>query len=164
MLLPERTDNEIKNYWNSRLKKILTRMGVDPVTHKPKCGSFQSSRLNHLVQWETTRLEAEARLAHCKKRSVSYNLQPAPPCLDVLKVWQATGSSNKFFDKATRGIASMEGIMENLVANVDLKIDYNHDNINGAEGYLANNDFWNDLHDLVTSPPNHNDAMVNMVP
>ncbi|KAJ4841046.1 hypothetical protein Tsubulata_009386 [Turnera subulata] len=33
--LPMRTDNEIKNYWNTYIKKRLTKMGVDPVTHKP---------------------------------------------------------------------------------------------------------------------------------
>ncbi|XP_010491388.1 PREDICTED: transcription factor MYB29-like [Camelina sativa] len=33
--LPKRTDNEIKNYWNTHLKKRLTDQGIDPVTHKP---------------------------------------------------------------------------------------------------------------------------------
>ncbi|KAG6722451.1 hypothetical protein I3842_03G160500 [Carya illinoinensis] len=34
--LPGRTDNEIKNYWNTHIRKRLLRMGLDPVTHAPR--------------------------------------------------------------------------------------------------------------------------------
>ncbi|KAL5219406.1 hypothetical protein ABZP36_020090 [Zizania latifolia] len=34
--LPGRTDNEIKNYWNTRLKKRLVGAGIDPATHRPR--------------------------------------------------------------------------------------------------------------------------------
>ncbi|XP_011008372.1 PREDICTED: myb-related protein 330 [Populus euphratica] len=33
--LPGRTDNDVKNYWNTKLRKMLQKMGIDPVTHKP---------------------------------------------------------------------------------------------------------------------------------
>ncbi|GER43766.1 myb domain protein 16 [Striga asiatica] len=105
--LPKRTDNEIKNYWNTHLKKKLTKMGIDPTTHRPKShalGSAQPSKdianLSHMAQWETARLEAEARIVRQSRLTSSLhpplaaNSAPAtasrPPCLDILKVWRAT--------------------------------------------------------------------------
>ncbi|KAJ3680358.1 hypothetical protein LUZ60_016636 [Juncus effusus] len=69
--LPGRTDNEIKNYWNTHLKKRLIRMGIDPGSLSCSSLSATSSTLSatscsatrHMAQWETARLEAEARLS-----------------------------------------------------------------------------------------------------
>ncbi|KAB2612409.1 transcription repressor MYB6-like [Pyrus ussuriensis x Pyrus communis] len=32
--LPGRTDNEVKNYWNSHIRKKLIKMGIDPNNHR----------------------------------------------------------------------------------------------------------------------------------
>ncbi|KAI4333746.1 hypothetical protein L6164_018516 [Bauhinia variegata] len=43
--LPGRTDNEIKNYWNTHIKKRLLKMGIDPVTHTPCLDLLQLSSI-----------------------------------------------------------------------------------------------------------------------
>ncbi|XP_028761591.1 transcription factor MYB41-like [Neltuma alba] len=43
--LPGRTDNEIKNYWNTHIRKRLLRMGIDPVTHAPRLDLLEISSI-----------------------------------------------------------------------------------------------------------------------
>ncbi|PSS21752.1 Myb-related protein [Actinidia chinensis var. chinensis] len=33
--MPGRTDNEIKNYWNTHIRRKLLNQGIDPATHRP---------------------------------------------------------------------------------------------------------------------------------
>ncbi|KAJ8750250.1 hypothetical protein K2173_014165 [Erythroxylum novogranatense] len=114
--LPKRTDNEIKNYWNTHLKKRLTKMGIDPVTHKPRNDALLSSEgqsknaanISHMAQWESARLEAEARLVReSKLRSHSFQQQLSPQSyipgttsvhpprsFDALKAWNGGWSKS----------------------------------------------------------------------
>ncbi|KAL7213204.1 hypothetical protein ACSBR2_015830 [Camellia fascicularis] len=59
--LPGRTDNEIKNYWNTHIRKRLLRMGIDPVTHSLRLdllelSSILSSSLHNSSQMNLSRL------------------------------------------------------------------------------------------------------------
>nr|UDM67000.1 MYB17 [Phalaenopsis aphrodite subsp. formosana] len=56
--LPGRTDNEIKNYWNTHIRKRLLRSGIDPVTHRPRLDLLNlSSLLNAVLFNQPARLD-----------------------------------------------------------------------------------------------------------
>ncbi|KAK6142501.1 hypothetical protein DH2020_022849 [Rehmannia glutinosa] len=54
--LPGRTDNEIKNYWNTHIRKRLLKMGIDPVTHAPRLDFLDLSSLLNSPQLNLSNL------------------------------------------------------------------------------------------------------------
>lgn len=150
--LPNRTDNEIKNYWNSRLKKRLTKMGIDPMTHKPNgAGSSKYvANLSHMAEWESARLEAEARLVRKSKilfnNMNNYNInnhtttisQQLPnyhqqlPCLDILKAWQMSTT-------ILPTINDISAILLNNSSNKNLESSSITSTLNSSENFFANN-------------------------
>lgn len=117
-------------------------MGIDPSTHKPKNDTLLSidgqtknaANLSHMAQWESARLEAEARLVReSKLRSHSFNQQhhqlanhassssastSAQPMtsrsLNVLKGWNGTSA----WSKSSEGNG---GLVATGIGNSDLE-------------------------------------------
>nr|GEY01991.1 transcription factor MYB41-like [Tanacetum cinerariifolium] len=54
--LPGRTDNEIKNYWNTHIRKRLLRNGIDPVTHTPRLDLMDLSSILNSAQFNLSNL------------------------------------------------------------------------------------------------------------
>ena len=82
--LPGRTDNEIKNYWNTHIRKRLLDMGLDPVTHAPRLdflnlstilGSAQLNVANLLGLQNIVNPELVLRLANLLSSGHHQNLQ-----------------------------------------------------------------------------------------
>ncbi|KAH0928199.1 hypothetical protein HID58_013926, partial [Brassica napus] len=105
--LPGRTDNEIKNLWNTHLKKHLLSMGLDPKTHEALASyglakhAPASPTTRHMAQWESARVEAEARLS---KESMLFSscVEVKYDCDHFLRIW------NSKIGESFRNIASCD--------------------------------------------------------
>nr|QIG55702.1 MYB transcription factor [Paeonia suffruticosa] len=85
--LPGRTDNEIKNFWNTHLRKRLLTTHPSFTCSDPVNIKCESPSTRHMVQWESARVEAEARL------SMESHLNPSSTgktdCDFFLRVWNS---------------------------------------------------------------------------
>ncbi|KAK4486887.1 hypothetical protein RD792_006195 [Penstemon davidsonii] len=75
--LPGRTDNEIKNYWNTHIRKRLLRMGIDPVTHAPRLDFLDLSALLSSPQLNLSNLLHLQTLLNPQALRLSMNLMSA---------------------------------------------------------------------------------------
>ncbi|XP_023000788.1 transcription factor MYB102-like [Cucurbita maxima] len=60
--LPGRTDNEIKNYWNTHIRKRLLRMGIDPVTHSPRLDLLDLSSILRSTLYNSSQMNLSSLL------------------------------------------------------------------------------------------------------
>nr|GMC50642.1 transcription factor MYB35 [Ipomoea batatas] len=102
--LPGRTDNDVKNLWNTKLKKKLSAMGIDPVTHKPfsqiladygNIGGFPTAGTSSRPQFGTLNraLKTTIILSKSQKSSAS-----AADCCGFLQSNKSSDDSNQYMD------------------------------------------------------------------
>jgi myb proto-oncogene protein len=109
--LPGRTDNEIKNYWNTHLRKKLLSMGIDPVTHRPRTDLNLLANIPNLLAagipnlaaaaqttcWDINALRLQADAAKYQLLQGLLRAFAAPPAaptggVDLMALLAATGN------------------------------------------------------------------------
>ena len=100
--LPGRTANEIKNYWNTHLRKKLLSMGIDPVTHRPRTdlnllagipNLLAAAQAQTTAYWDINALRLQADAAKYQLLQGLLRALAAPPAVDLMALLAATNNN-----------------------------------------------------------------------
>ncbi|XP_042407943.1 transcription factor MYB92-like [Zingiber officinale] len=125
--LPGRTDNEIKNFWNTHLKKKLIHLGFDPMTHRPRTNFFAT--LQQLVVFAKLREFAEGRLpwdGHSSAAGLQADVNQAAKLqyLQQLQMLASIASS-----------ADTNGLINHITGTDSIPVQEEIDHLNHAETF-----------------------------
>lgn len=142
--LPGRTDNEIKNYWNTHLSKRLRSQGTDPNTHRKLSEPFQDSRRKR-----TTKNNNNKKKQNNNKSNNKPLVQPEKPKVHLPKPVRITSLSlprNDSFEFNTASTVTLsQGGGDGGLGTELPSYGFNDGDQNGT-GFLVG---VNDDHDLV---------------
>ncbi|KAK6919947.1 SANT/Myb domain [Dillenia turbinata] len=122
--LPGRTDNEIKNYWNTHLSKRLRNQGTDPTTHKkltePINDNHKKRKSNNKSNPHNNRDKRQKQLIQRKPNSENEQARPKIHLPKPVRVSSFSLSRNSSFDWNTAsGSSSSQGGVHGGVDNTE---------------------------------------------
>ncbi|TXG73054.1 hypothetical protein EZV62_001633 [Acer yangbiense] len=146
--IPGRTDNEIKNYWNTHLSKKLISQGIDPRTHKPLTNI--TSQALHSSSSPAVG-QADINIKAASPPSKANNIRNPNPNLLISSGLEEDNGGTRMMMITTTSL-NKENISGFFHNNTSLDDDHDHGNtslLNRAGGLMISNEDDHDLDDHV---------------